>query len=97
MAINTETASASRAFLTKIGALYEPEEFEALLDRDLVEKLARANPGLYGTDDLAAAASRPTERRAFMSPASSTGSDSDLMFELELENVLDSFANLSFS
>ena len=95
-----ETAGIDRAFLARIGALWEPDEFDALLDRDLVERLSRARPGLYGAEDaaaseLAAAAARTIDRRAFMSPASSTGSD--LVFELELDEVLESLASLSFS
>lgn len=89
----TATTSIDRAFLKKIGALYEPEEFEALLDRDLLEKLARAHPGLYGAATDEPSVTKTTiERRAFMSPSSST----DSIFELELENVLASLSNLSF-
>lgn len=83
------------AFLAKIGALYEPEEFEARLDRELAAKLARANPELYGLEAGDAPAAETTERRAFMSPASSTASD--LQFDLELEDVLEMLATLSVS
>lgn len=73
----------THAFLSRIGALWTPEEFESRIDPTIVAALARAHPELYGMVD--SHGPRTAERTAYM----------ETSYSEDLEDILETLSYLS--